>query len=199
MKGVIVGSFTGWVEQTRGLPVCDAIIEAVKPDLTTGGAYTSVGDYPAAEFVKLAEALARREGRTAADIMREFGRDAYGALASLHPAMVEGMSDIASLLGSIETVIHTDVRKLYPDSQPPLITAEVLADGDIAVTYRSHRHLTALCHGLIEGAVAAFPAPATVILTAESQAQGACEAHFVVRRRDASEEKRERTSGDNSE
>jgi len=98
VKGVIVGRFTGWVEQTRGLPVCDAIIEAVKPDLTTGGAYTSEGDYPAAEFVKLAAALARREGRTAADIMREFGRDAYGALASLHPAMVEGMSDIASLV-----------------------------------------------------------------------------------------------------
>jgi hypothetical protein len=180
MKGVIVGSFTGWVEQTRGLMAVDEIIGDTRDELSTGGAYTVVGDYPTAEFVALVDALARREGRTRAEIMREFGRDAYRALAGLHPAMVAGMTELPQLLLGIENVIHRDVRKLYSDSQPPEVRAMVGVDGGIEVTYRSHRHLTPLCHGLLEGAVASYGLSDAVELLGEDREEGQTVAHFAI-------------------
>jgi hypothetical protein len=66
------------------------------------------------------------------------------------------MDDLYSLLSSIETVIHTEVRKLYDDARPPLITARREDDGSIEVTYASHRDLVPMCQGLIEGAARHF-------------------------------------------
>lgn len=181
MKGAIAGSFVGWMENTRGLTVADAVITACEPDLSTGGAYTTVGDYPAAEFRLLVDELARREGTSSETVMREFGRDAYGVLAGMHPELTQGMPDLASLLTSIEDVIHADVRKLYAHSQPPLIRAVELPHGQIEVTYRSHRHLTPLCHGLIEGAVAHFGGGQIVEVIEETLDGDDAVARFLVR------------------
>lgn len=156
MKGVIITSFLGWVEATRGVVTTDAIVVDAEPALSTGGAYTAVGNYPAGDFTALVEALAAREGRTSDEILREFGIAAFPQLGSLHPSWLEGMDDLYSLLSSIETVIHTEVRKLYDDARPPLITARREEDGSIEVTYASHRDLVPMCQGLIEGAARHF-------------------------------------------
>ncbi len=152
MKGVIITSFLSWVEATRGLVATDAILIDAEPALAGGGAYTAVGNYPASDFTALVSSLAAKEGRTTDAILREFGIAAFPQLGSLHPSWLEGMDDLFSLLSGIETVIHTEVRKLYDDARPPLITARRQADGSIEVTYASHRGLVSLCQGLIEGA-----------------------------------------------
>ncbi len=180
MKGVIVGSFTAWVEQTRGLAMVDAIINDVAGQLSTDGAYTLVGDYPTAEFQALVGALAARESRAADDVMQEFGRDSFPALAGLHPEMIEGMDTLTDLLLGIEDVIHTDVRKLYPESRPPLINAYREDDGRIQVTYQSHRDLSALCHGLLEGAVASYGLTCAVEKVHEEHPEGATMARFAI-------------------
>jgi hypothetical protein len=156
MKGLLFTSFLGWVEATRGLVTVDAILTETEPNLSTGGAYTSVGDYPASELGALVERLAALEGTTSNDILREFGIAAFPQLGALHPSWMDGINDLFGLLSEIENVIHTEVRKLYSDSQPPLITATKHDDGTIEVTYKSHRGLVALCQGLIEGAAAHF-------------------------------------------
>ena len=120
--------------------------------LSTGGAYTAVGNYPSAEFTDLVEALARMEGTPADEVMRDFGVAAFSQFGSLHPAWIEAMPDLYSLLSQIENMIHTEVRKLYADSRPPLVNAWREEDGSITVTYSSHRGLVSLCQGLIQGA-----------------------------------------------
>lgn len=120
--------------------------------LSTGGAYTAVGNYPSAEFTDLVEALARMEGTPADEVMRDFGVAAFSQFGSLHPAWIEAMPDLYSLLSQIESMIHTEVRKLYADSRPPLINAWREEDGSITVTYSSQRGLVSLCQGLIQGA-----------------------------------------------
>ena len=156
MKGVIITSFLGWVEATRGLVTEDAILVDAEPALSTGGAYTAVGNYPASDFTALVESLAAKEGKTTDEILREFGIAVFPQLGSLHPSWLDGMDDLYALLSGIESVIHTEVRKLYDDARPPLITARKEADGSIEVTYASHRDLVALCQGLIEGAARHF-------------------------------------------
>jgi hypothetical protein len=152
MKGVMFTSFLAWVESTRGLSGTDTLIQKVEPSLSTGGAYTAVGNYPAAEFAVLVDGLAEIEGTSADKIMRDFGIAAFSQLGSLHPSWVEAMPDLYSLLNRIESMIHTEVRKLYADSRPPLIKAWREDDGTITVSYSSHRGLVSLCQGLIEGA-----------------------------------------------
>jgi hypothetical protein len=120
--------------------------------LSTGGAYTAVGNYPSAEFTDLIETLARMEGTPADEVMRDFGVAAFSQFGSLHPAWIEAMPDLYSLLSQIESMIHTEVRKLYGDSRPPLINAWREEDGSITVTYSSQRGLVSLCQGLIQGA-----------------------------------------------
>jgi hypothetical protein len=120
--------------------------------LSTGGAYTAVGNYPSAEFTDLVETLARMESTPTDEVMRDFGVAAFSQFGSLHPAWIEAMPDLYSLLSQIESMIHTEVRKLYAESRPPLINAWREEDGSITVTYSSQRGLVSLCQGLIQGA-----------------------------------------------
>jgi hypothetical protein len=152
MKGVMFTSFLAWVEATRGLSATNALLLQAEPTLSTGGAYTAVGNYPFTEFTVLVDELARMEGTTSDETMRDFGVAAFSQFGSLHPSWVEAMPDLYSLLSQIESMIHTEVRKLYADSRPPLINAWREEDGSITVTYSSHRGLVALCQGLIQGA-----------------------------------------------
>ncbi|MGA0011106.1 MAG: heme NO-binding domain-containing protein [Candidatus Nanopelagicales bacterium] len=184
MKGIILASFVGWVESTRGFVVCDEVINRCADRLTTGGAYTSVGDYPAAEFTMLAGSLAEMESTSADAIMRDFGVAAFEQLGSLHPEWLEGMPDLISLLSRIEPVIHVEVRKLYSDSQPPLIRARQDDDGAIYVTYESHRDLVALCHGLIEGAARHYGERGAVEMTDRTTVDGRTHATFLVESND---------------
>lgn len=130
----------------------DALLLRAEASLSTQGAYTAVGNYPAAEFTVLINEFARMEGTPADEIMRDFGIAAFSQFGALHPSWVEAMPDLYSLLSQIESMIHTEVRKLYADSRPPLIKAWREDDGAITVTYSSHRGLVSLCQGLIEGA-----------------------------------------------
>jgi hypothetical protein len=152
MKGVIFTSFLSWVESTRGLSVTHTLLLQTEAALSTRGAYTAVGNYPSAEFTDLVETLARMEGTPTDEVMRDFGVAAFSQFGSLHPAWIETMPDLYSLLSQIESMIHTEVRKLYADSRPPLINAWREEDGSITVTYSSHRGLVSLCQGLIQGA-----------------------------------------------
>lgn len=164
MKGVMFTSFVDWVVGTRGLTQADAMLTAAEPQLMTQGAYTSVGNYPHQEMFALANALADLEACTAEEIFMEFGADAYSVLAGLQPGLVAQFGNLYELLANIESVIHSQVRKLYEGARPPIIEASLLPFGEIEVTYRSHRDFTALCQGLIIGAVRSFSPRATVTL-----------------------------------
>jgi hypothetical protein len=181
MKGIILTSFVGWVEQTRGLVTCDQMLTKAADQLSTGGAYTTVGNYPASELRSLAEALAEIEGTSSDVVMREFGTAAFAQLGALHPEWIAQMPDLMSMLGKIESIIHVEVRKLYPESMPPLIRARQDDDGTIAVTYDSHRDLVALCQGLLQGAAAHYGDERAVELISERSTAEGTHAEFRIR------------------
>lgn len=180
MKGIILTSFVGWLESSRGVVVTDEVIGRCGDRLSTDGAYTSVGNYPAAELTMLAASLAEIEGTSSDEVMRDFGVVAFEQFGSLHPEWLEGMPDLLSLLSHIESVIHVEVRKLYSDSQPPLISAQRGDAGAIHVTYESHRDLVALCHGLIEGAARHYGHQGSVEMVSMKTEAGKTHANFLV-------------------
>jgi hypothetical protein len=146
MKGMVFTEFLEMVESKFSADMVDDIIE--DSDLPSGGAYTAVGTYDHAELVTMVGALAQRSGLPVPALVHAFGLHLFGRFYALYPGFFEGTSNALDFLEGIETVIHTEVRKLYPDC--------ARSASGLDMVYSSPRHFGDLAAGLIQGAVAHF-------------------------------------------
>ena len=153
MKGMVFTEFLEMVEAKFSADMVDDII--ADSDLPNGGAYTSVGTYDHAELVKMVVALSQRADIPAPTLVQVFGEHLFGRFNVLYPSFFAGITSALDFLEGIETVIHTEVRKLYPDAQLPQFECTRSADG-LHMRYSSPRHFGDLAEGLIKGAVAHF-------------------------------------------
>ena len=77
-------------------------------------------------------------------------------------------------------MIHVEVKKLFPEAEPPKITFVDPAPNELILTYRSRRRLCSLMAGLLEGAAAFFGTPLEYLETkCTSQGADACEFHLT--------------------
>jgi Haem-NO-binding len=156
VKGIVFTEFMEMVEQTFSAEVLDDVID--KADLPNSGAYTAVGTYDHAELVRMVLALSEHVNIPPARLIRDFGRHLFGRFFHIYPSFFQHVDDVLTFLNGIETIIHTEVRKLYPEAQLPSFDCQ-LTDTGIDMVYHSPRHFEELAHGLIEGAVAHFKVP----------------------------------------
>ncbi|MBU1664869.1 MAG: heme NO-binding domain-containing protein [Gammaproteobacteria bacterium] len=176
MKGMIFTEFMEMVEVTWSLDMVDTLI--VRSNVASGGAYTSVGSYPHEEMIALVGALSQETGIAAPDLIRTFGQHLFGRFALAYPRFLQGISGSFPFLTGIENVIHAEVRKLYPDAEPPTFEVKTTADG-LILTYYSEHPFADLAHGLIEGCVAHFSETIEVRREAVSDLAGA-QARFIL-------------------
>lgn len=154
MKGMIFTEFLEMVEDSFGWEMAEQIIEDAK--LPNEGAYTAVGTYDHSEMVRLVVALSKRTEMPVPDLMRIFGKHAFGQFAIGFPFMFEGVTDPLVFLDSVENYIHVEVRKLYPAAELPTFNTTYLNDDCLTMTYRSERPFADLAEGLIEGCIQHF-------------------------------------------
>ena len=159
MKGMVFTEFLDMVELKFSADMVDDIIE--DSQLPNGGAYTAVGTYDHAELVRMAEALAQRSGVPVPALVHAFGLHLFGRFYALYPGFFSGIPTALDFLEGIETVIHTEVRKLYPDAQLPEFDCVRTMSG-LDMVYSSPRHFGDLATGLIEGALLHFGDPVTL-------------------------------------
>lgn len=151
MKGMVFTEFLAMVGQQCSEDMVDDIIDDA--DLPHGGAYTAVGTYPFGEMVTLIVALSKRTGLPVTELIHRFGYYLFGRFNSLYPDFIISQPDTMSLLASIESIIHVEVRKLYPDAELPSFEVESQTPQALSLIYRSPRCLADLASGLIEGAL----------------------------------------------
>jgi hypothetical protein len=166
MKGVVFTEFLGLVEQKFSADMVDDIIDDA--DLPHGGAYTAVGTYPFPEMVALIVALSKRTGLAVPVLIHTFGQYLFGRFFVLYPAFINACDSTIELVSHIEQVIHTEVRKLYPDAELPAFEVESHTAQRLSVVYRSPRCLADLAVGLIDGAVAHYGEQGHLHLTREA-------------------------------
>ena len=140
------------VSATHGAHVWDDLLEATG----STGVYTTLGNYPDGELVALIRALAEHTGDTEREALRWFGRSAMPSLAKAYPEFFAGHDDTRTFVGTLNDIIHPEVRKLYPGADVPTFGYHASADGSITLRYGSPRRMCALAEGLIEGAAAQF-------------------------------------------
>jgi hypothetical protein len=153
MKGMVFTEFLEMVESKFSADMVDDIIDDAA--LPSGGAYTAVGTYDHAELVAMVIALSKRTDIAASTLVGVFGEHLFGRFHALYPVFFQGVTSALDFLEGIETVIHTEVRKLYPDAQLPQFDCTRSADG-LQMLYSSPRHFGDLADGLIRGAIAHF-------------------------------------------
>ncbi|GAA4778395.1 heme NO-binding domain-containing protein [Novosphingobium ginsenosidimutans] len=151
MKGIIFNLLEEVVCEHHGDAVWDDLLEAAESD----GIYTSLGSYPDAQLVALVEAASQLTGTPVRSLLHWFGVQALPKLAQRYPKFFDDAPDARSLILSVNTIIHPEVRKLYSGASCPHFHF-VEAPGTLSLGYTSPRKLCDLAHGFVEGVAAHY-------------------------------------------
>lgn len=158
MKGVIFNLLEEIIRKEHGEATWDGLLETAGLD----GAYTSLGSYPDAHLDALVAAASAALGQPPEVIVRWFGGKALPLLAAKYPAFFAGHRSTLAFLLTLNDVIHTEVRKIYPGAEVPVFTFEVSTADRLVMGYQSSRKLCALAQGFIEAAAVHYGEAVTI-------------------------------------
>lgn len=147
MKGIVFTEFLDLVEEKFGLVTLDEIIE--KSDLPSGGSYTAVGTYEFQEMLQLVTNLSEISGVSVDDLLLTYGEHFFNVLRKSYPHFIEQYDHPIDLLASIESHIHVEVRKIYPDAELPKFETLEQTPTSLIMIYRSSRALYKFGLGLM--------------------------------------------------
>ena len=148
LKGVVFVELVAMAEAHLGEEAVDRILDM--DGLQDGGAYTTVERYSCRELAMLVERISRETGLEMSGLQTAFGRWIYRRFNESHPEFFASKSCGFELLESVDREIHTEVRKIYPDTMTPRIHAERRGPDTLVVVYESPRGLISFCRGMIE-------------------------------------------------
>lgn len=172
MKGMVFTQLVEMADDMLGPEKVEAII--ARADLPSGGAYTAVGNYPHSEAVALVSAFSEASGTPVPDLLEAFGRHLLRYFHSHYPSFFKNCPDAFTFLESVETYVHVEVRKLYPDAELPRFITTREGPGRLRFDYHSSRHLEHLAAGLIRGTLDVYGQTATIHSAEVDSESGPC-------------------------
>lgn len=152
MKGIIFNLLEEIITAQYGQSAWDELLEKTRLE----GAYTSLGSYPDADFLKLVAAASAAVGKSNDEIVRWFGRNALPLFAERYPHFLTPHTQTRAFLLTLNDIIHPEVRKIYPGADVPVFDFDTSQEDGLALGYQSARKLCAFGEGLIEGAAAHY-------------------------------------------
>lgn len=176
MKGVIFTEFLELVQSEFGLAVVDQIIEMTP--LESQGAYTSVGTYNHLEIIALLKSLHQVTQVPISDLLSVYGKHLFNSLAGRYQNFLADVHDPFDLLSSLDSYIHVEVLKLYPDAELPKFEHEFVDDKTLKMQYQSCRPFAQLAEGLLNGCAEHFNNSIKVTLLGSSE--DAQKAEFLI-------------------
>ncbi len=148
MKGIIFNLVEDVVTEDSGHDAWDDLLEHAD----VHGAYTAVGSYADADLDAIVAAASQAGGQQPEDVVRHIGRRSLPMLAARFPEFFELHRSVSTLLPTLNSVIHPEVRKLYPGAEPPRFEFAADDSGAILMDYHSARAMCSLAEGLTLGA-----------------------------------------------
>ncbi len=149
---MVFTEFLEMVEEKFSPDVADRIIDA--SNLSTDGAYTSVGTYNHDELVEMVVNLSKESNIEVPMLIRVFGEHLFGRFSVLYPDFFQKKLSCFSFLELIDNHVHVEVRKLYPDVELPSFKTNRPSENSLKMTYQSERPFAPLAEGLIRGCIA---------------------------------------------
>ncbi len=161
MKGMVFTEFLDMVDARWGGAMVDEVISGAA--LPNDGAYTSVGSYDHRELVRMVVGLSQATSVPAPALIHAFGEYLFGRFSISFPDFFAGAANAFDFLAGIDSYIHVEVRKLYPEAELPRFQCERPNADELVMLYASPRCFGDLAEGLIHGCVAHFKQPISVI------------------------------------
>jgi len=154
MKGVIFVEMINMAEDAFGEETVDSVLN--KADLANGGAFTTVGNYPCSDLVKVVVAFSAHSGLSAEALQRKFGFWMLDHFVKHYPQFFADKTTAFGLLQAVDREIHVEVKKLYPDAELPRFDTHQRGSDHMQMSYCSQNPLEAFCHGMIEACLEHF-------------------------------------------
>lgn len=164
MKGAIFKVLEDFVETAYGPDAFDELLD--ETELETTEPFVGPGTYPATDLLALVGTAVEKHGIELDDLLRAFGRHAFPALAGSVPTLMEGFDDPHSFLLGLESVIHTEVRKLDPEANPARFTVTESGEDELTLHYESPFGLFAFVEGMFDGVSTWYGVPVEYELVA---------------------------------
>jgi hypothetical protein len=149
VKGAIFKAFEHFVVDNYGEDTWEDIYDAT--GLETVEPFVGPGTYPATDLLALVTTTIGALGISLDDALRAFGRHAFPGLARSVASLMEGLDDPHAFLLSLESLIHTEVRKLDPDASSARFSLVEDTPEAIVLRYESPYGLFALVEGFFDG------------------------------------------------
>lgn len=157
MKGIIFTTFEQFVSDSFGPEVYEDILD--ETELQTTEPFVGPGTYPPGDLMALVGTTIAKLGISLDDALAAFGSYSFPKLASGVPQLMEELDSAQEFFLSLESVIHTEVRKLDPEANPARFTIEETSASTLLMHYESPLGLFALVSGFIDGVAAWYEQP----------------------------------------
>ena len=148
MKGIVFNLLETVVVREYGEDAWEQLLDRARLE----GVYTSLGSYDDSELYALVAVASKELGIDQQEIVRWFGRSALPLLARRYPQLFTPHRDTRSFVLTLNSIIHPEVRKLYPGAIVPDFDFDSSSPEVLAMGYQSPRKLCAFAEGLIHGA-----------------------------------------------
>lgn len=154
MKGVVFIELLAMVDEVFSQEMTELII--LDSNVESKGIYTSIGTYPHTEILSLVVALHKRTGAEVSDLVHAFGKYLFKGFTRHYPHFFENQTSAFEFLKGVDSYIHVEVNKLYPEAKTPSVIAEQKNEGELEVSYKSECPFAELANGLLEACIEHF-------------------------------------------
>lgn len=156
MKGIVFTEFMNLVEEKFGLETLDKVLYSPDIKLESEGVYTAVGTYPHGEMVALLGELSKHSKIPSDELLQIFGKYLFTVFERNYGVLFKTLTGTLDFLEEVESYIHVEVQKLYPDAELPTFEKERISDVELNMIYSSNRKMSGFAHGLILGCAEYF-------------------------------------------
>lgn len=154
MKGMIFTELVEFVEEKFGFEVVDEMLESSL--LPVKGAYTQAANYSFEELMAILSKLSQITSVTVDDLIATYARHLFGRISGLFPFIFAKFSSSLPFIAQVDTFIHPEVKKLYPDAELPRFQMISLDEKELIIDYYSSKPLASMAVGLMNGAADYF-------------------------------------------
>ncbi len=147
MKGVVFTQYLEMVEEKFGFDISDEMIEKSG----VSGVYTQAGNYPATDLLAMVKSLSEITNISVADLVFTYGEHLFEILIKIYPEPVKKYNNSFEFISNVESVVHPEVKKLYPDSDLPTFELLSMDEKKMVIVYKSSKPMMDFAKGLMIG------------------------------------------------
>ena len=111
MKGIVMNLLAEMVETQLGIDEWNQVLDAADES----GIFTATAIYEDARLLQLVSILSERNHIAVDDLVFSFGQFMFPAFYARYPNLIDHHDNMLDFLESLDSVIHVEVVKLYPD------------------------------------------------------------------------------------